>query len=188
MQKQDKDNTYISETRLAGVFLIERPTFTDDRGFFREAARLNDLSAKIGFKFRPVQWNHSLSIPNVIRGLHAEAWNKLVYPVTGKMFAALADIRPDSSTFGQTITVEIDTSKSPKAIFISNGIANSICVLGYNPVNYLYLVDAEYDGKDIKAVAWDDPDLNIKWPLDNPIISERDRSNSTLRELFPQKF
>lgn len=188
MQKQDKDNTYISETKLAGVFLIERPTFSDDRGFFRETARLKDIQRKVGFDFSPIQWNHSMSLPNVLRGLHAEGWNKLVYPVTGKMFAALADIRPDSSTFGQVVAVEIDTSISHKAIFISNGVANSICVIGGDPVNYLYLVDSEYDGKDIKAVAWDDPDLNIKWPLDNPIISERDRNNPTLRELFPQKF
>lgn len=183
MQKQDS----IKKTSIPGLLIIERPTFPDDRGFFREAVRLNELEEASGIKFSPVQWNHSKSLPNVIRALHAENWNKLVYPITGKMYSAVVDIRPDSPTFGKVETFMFDEN-SHKALFIPKGLANSICVTGDKPVHYLYLVDAYYDGKDTTAVAWDDPDLNIKWPVKNPIISERDRHNPTLRELFPDKF
>jgi dTDP-4-dehydrorhamnose 3,5-epimerase len=60
--------------------------------------------------------------------------------------------------------------------------------MGEEPVDYIYLVDAYYDGKDTRAVAWNDPDLKINWPITNPIISERDKNNPTLRQLFPEKF
>lgn len=190
MQKQDKDNGkkgYIRGTSIPGLYLIERPTFPDERGHFREAFRINELKEFAGIGFNPVQWNHSLSLPGVIRGLHAENWNKVLYPTTGKMYSYFVDIRPDSPTFGKVELIKFDENKL-KAVFVSKGIANSICVIGSVPVHYFYLVDAYYDGKDTTAIAWNDPDLNIKWPIKNPIISERDRNNSTLRELFPEKF
>jgi len=177
----------IVATALPGLFLIERPTNRDERGFFREVVRWNELEEATGFPFRPVQWNHSRSEPNVIRALHAENWNKLVYSVTGKMFAAIADIRPDQPTFGKVATFTFDENE-PKALFISKGIANSICVVGDEPVHYLYFVDAYYDGTDARAVAWDDPDLAIEWPVERPIVSQRDRKNPRLRDLFPEKF
>ncbi len=182
-----KDTNYIKKTSIPELFVIERPTFTDERGFFREIFRLDDLEREVGIKFCIVQVNHARSHPNVIRALHAENWNKLVYPVRGKVFLAIVDIRPDSPTFAKHETFNFDNN-SHKALFISKGLANSICVDGDEDVDYLYLVDAYYDGKDTTAVAWDDPDLDIKWPVKNPIISERDRKNPTLRELFPEKF
>ncbi|MEK7550871.1 MAG: dTDP-4-dehydrorhamnose 3,5-epimerase family protein [Patescibacteria group bacterium] len=181
------DIKIIQETSIAGLLIIERPTFADDRGFFREVFRLNELEEFTGEKFNIVQANHSCSLPRVIRGLHAENWNKLVYRVTGKMFVALVDIRPESKTFGEYLTFTFDED-SRKALFIPKGLANSICVIGDSPVHYFYLVDAYYDGKDTRAIAWDDPDLNIKWPLKDPIISDRDRNNPKLRDLFPEKF
>jgi len=79
--------------------------------------------------------------------LHAEGWNKLVYPVTGKMFAAIVDIRPDSKTFGKVETFTFDETRL-RALFIPEGLANSICVVGTKPVHYFYLVDKYYDGSD----------------------------------------
>ena len=178
---------YIKETSIPGLLLLERPTFADDRGFFREAARKNELEEAIGHEFNPVQWNHSKSEPRVIRALHAEGWNKLVYPVTGKMLAVMVDIRPDSEAFSRVEKIEFD-AQEPKAMYVPDGVANSICVLGDEPVHYMYLVDKYYDGDDTRAVAWDDPDLAITWPIEDPIISERDRNNPTLREMYPEKF
>lgn len=176
----------IKETSIPGLLLIERPMFRDQRGFFREAFRLNELDS-LGIKFRPIQWNHSFSKPRVIRALHAENWNKLVYPITGTMFAAVVDIRPESKTF---LKIEKFTfnEENPKALFIPRGLANSICVVGDKPVHYLYLVDAYYDGRDTTAIVWDDPDLAIDWPVKSPIISDRDKNNPTLREVYPDKF
>lgn len=148
---------------------------------------MDELEEVLGFEFKPVQLNHSMSLQNVIRALHAENWNKLVYPVTGTMFSAIVDIRPDSPTFGKIETFNFSDSDR-KMLFIPKGLANSICVVGAEPVNYLYLVDQYYDGSDTRAIAWDDPELNIKWPVENPLVSERDKNNPTLRELFPEKF
>jgi len=177
----------VRELSIPGLFLVERVTHRDDRGFFREVVRWDELEEAIGHEFRPVQWNHSVSEPGVLRALHAEGWNKLVYPVTGRMFAAVVDIRPELPTFGHTVELTFDASE-PSALFIPRGLANSICVSGDEPVHYLYLVDAYYDGSDTRAVAWDDPDLDIRWPVTDPVISERDRANPALRELFPDRF
>lgn len=183
MQKQDS----IKKTSIPGLVVVERPTFADERGFFREIFRLNDLEAFTGKKFKIVQCNHSFSLPKVVRAIHAENWNKLVYPLTGETFVAIVDIRPDSPTFAKYETFTFNED-SHRALFIPKGLANSICVVGDKPVHYLYLVDAYYDGSDIRAIAWDDPDLNIPWPIKDPIVSERDRNNPTLRQLFPEKF
>jgi dTDP-4-dehydrorhamnose 3,5-epimerase len=177
----------IRKTTIPGLLVIERPIFKDKRGFFKEIFRLDALEKHTGKKFFFKQGNHSFSFPKVIRGLHAENWNKIVYLLTGKVFAAVADVRPDSKTFGKVETFVLD-ERNPKALFIPKGLANSVCVIGNKPAHYLYLVDAYYDGSDVTAFAWNDPDLKIKWPVKRPIISERDKNNPSLREIFPEKF
>lgn len=181
------ENKYIKQTLIPGLLILERPAFTDERGFFREVFHLNELEKVSGVKFNLAQWNHSLSKSGVIRGLHGENWNKIVYCVTGKMFTAIVDIRPESETFGKVETFTLDENNRI-GLFIPKGLANSVCVVGSEDVNYLYLVDAYYDGTDTTAIAWDDPDLAIAWPIENPIISERDKNSPRLRELFPEKF
>lgn len=182
----------IIKTGIDGVVLVQRPTFPDDRGFFHEVFRLTELEEFTGVKFLPVQWSHSMSKPKVIRGVHMETWNKLIYPVTGILYAPIVDLRPESKTFGKVEYITIDNTKedSPRqALFLpSGGIGNSICALGEENLNYLYLTDESWDNAKAKGVAWNDPDLAIKWPIDNPILSERDQKNPTLRELFPDKF
>lgn len=177
---------FIKTTLIPGLLVLERPAFTDERGYFKEIFHLDELEDALGYQFKPVQANHSRSLTGALRGLHAENWNKLVYPLTGKVFVAIADIRADSETFGKVETFTIDDSKRV-ALFIPKGLANSFCVLE-GVVNYLYLVDAYYDGTDTRAIAFNDPDLNIDWPIKNPTLSQRDRENPSLRELFPDKF
>ncbi len=180
-------NQYVKKTSIEGLLVIERPTFADNRGFFREVFHLDELTEVLGNEFHPVQWNHSKSDPSVIRALHAENWNKLVYPVTGQMFAAIVDIRPDSPTFMKVETFNFD-DQNRFALYVSKGLANSICANGTEPVNYLYLVDAYYTGGDTRAIAYDDPDIAVDWPIKNPLVSERDKNNPRLRELYPNKF
>lgn len=177
---------FVKPTSIPGLLILERPTISDKRGFFKEVFHLDELEKALGYEFKPVQANHSQSLTGVLRGLHAENWNKLVYPLTGKVFVAIADIRPDSETFAKVETFTLDDSNR-HALFIPKGLANSFCVLE-GIVNYLYLVDAYYDGTDTRAVAFNDPDLNIAWPIDNLLISDRDKNNPKLRELFPEKF
>lgn len=187
LHKNHMENNYIKKTSIEGLFILERPTTEDERGFFREVFHLDELEKILGFEFKVVQMNHSKSLPKVLRGLHAENWNKLIYPVTGSAFAAIVDIRPDSPTFMKVETFDFDHSK-PMGLFIQKGLANSFCVTGDKVFNYVYLVDAYYDGTDTRAIAYNDPDLNIAWPIKDPIISERDKNNPKLRDLFQEKF
>ncbi len=180
----------IKTTNIPGLLIIERPTFTDNRGFFHEVCRLTDLDL-MGVDFKPIQTSHSKSEPGVIRAIHTEQWQKLIYPVTGVMFAAIVDVRPESPTFGMYETFVFDNSRPESkhtALFLPKGLGNSICVVGDEPVHYIYQVDEYWDNAKAQGIAWDDPDLAIPWPVANPTISERDMHNPTLRELFPHKF
>lgn len=177
----------ILKTSIAGLLILKRPTHEDDRGFFREIFHMDEIESLLDIQFKGVQMNHAYSKPKVLRGIHGENWNKIVYPVNGEVFIAIVDIRIDSSTFGKVETFIIN-DQNRIALFISKGLANSYCIIGDMAVDYIYLVDAYWDGSDTRAIAWDDPDLQIEWPIKNPIISQRDKNNPNLRELFPDKF
>jgi dTDP-4-dehydrorhamnose 3,5-epimerase len=172
--------------KLEGLLVIERPTIGDERGFFRESFRMNELEEARGAPTVFVQENHSRSRRGVLRGLHAENWEKLVYVPRGVVFTAVADIRPDSPTFGQIETFEVGEVNRWK-IFIPRGMAHGYCVLS-DEADYMYQVTAYYDGSDTRAVAWNDPDLAVPWPIDNPTLSERDKTAPTMRDLFSDRF
>lgn len=171
---------------LEGVWTFERPTFRDDRGYFHEAFQARDLEAVLGRPSRFLQINHSRSRRDVLRGLHAEDWDKLVYVPRGEVFTALADIRPQSPTFGQSAFYRLGDN-NPLTVYVPRGIAHGYAVLS-DEADYMYQVSAYYDGSDTRAVAWDDADLAIPWPTMSPTLSDRDRSNPTLRDLFPGAF
>jgi dTDP-4-dehydrorhamnose 3,5-epimerase len=191
MMRFDPDK-HIKKTSIPGVVLIERPILGDARGFLHEPYNKEELKAATGVEFNPVQWTHAYIKPGVIKAVHSEDWNKLIYPVTGILYAPISDLRPESPTFGKVEYITIDNTKenSPRqALFLpSGGIGNSICVLGTEMMHYFYLIDEYWDDAKARGVAWNDPDLNIKWPVKNPILSERDQHNPTLREMFPGKF
>jgi dTDP-4-dehydrorhamnose 3,5-epimerase len=130
--------------------------------------------------------NHSRSRRGALRGLHAEQWDKLVYLTAGHVVVALADLRPESPTFAQIETHWLDES-ARLAVFIPAGVAHGYCVVS-EQADYTYQVTAYYDGTDRRAVAWDDPDLGVPWPIADPIVSERDRTAPRLRTLFPELF
>lgn len=178
---------FVQKTSIEGLLILKRPIHKDDRGFFREIFHIDEIEQALGIQFKGVQMNHAFSNPKVLRGIHGENWNKIICPLNGEVFVAIVDIRPDSPTFKNTETMIIN-DENRIALFISKGLANSYCITGSEPVHYIYLVDAYYDGSDQKAVAFSDPDLAIEWPIKDPIISERDKNNPRLRELFPEKF
>ena len=182
----------IVKTSIDGVVLIRRPIHGDFRGFVHEPYNRRELEEATGVDFHPVQWTHALMKPGVIKAIHTEDWNKLVYPVTGILYAPIVDLRLESKTFGKVEYITIDNTKEDtkrEALFLpGGGIGNSICVLGEEPMHYFYLIDEYWDDAKAKGIAWDDPDLNIKWPVKDPILSERDKKNPTLRQVFPEKF
>jgi dTDP-4-dehydrorhamnose 3,5-epimerase len=171
---------------LDGLRIFERNTHADDRGFFHEAFRATELEEALGRTTAFVQLNHSRSRRGVLRGLHAEGWEKLVYVPHGEVFTAIADIRPDSPTFGRVETFSFDDAHRI-TLFLPRGVAHGYCVLS-DEADYMYQVTAYYDGSDTTAVAWDDPDLAVPWPISDPVLSARDQHNPLLRDLFPERF
>ena len=176
----------IEQTSIAGLVVVHQPTHGDDRGFFRQTYVTRELGEAIGREPRFAQGNHARSEPGVLRGFHAEPWDKLVYVARGRVLAAIADVRPDSPTFGSAETFELGDGTDRVRLFVGQGLGNSYCVLGEEPADYLYDVTAEWHpGVDKRAVAWDDPTLAVDWPVDDPVLSDDDRAAPTLRQRFP---
>ncbi|MGI8575711.1 MAG: dTDP-4-dehydrorhamnose 3,5-epimerase family protein [Egibacteraceae bacterium] len=176
----------VEPTDLAGLWVVRWETNADERGFFRQTYQARELAEALGRKPGLVQGNHSRSAPGVLRGFHAEPWDKLVYAVRGTAFAAIADIRPESPTFGEVRTFVLGDEGERARLFITSGLANSFAAVDGEPLDYLYDVsDYWRPGIEKRAVAWDDPDLAVDWPLRDPILSDADMKNPTLRELHP---
>lgn len=190
----NKVNERIYKTSIPGLYFIDTPIARDNRGFFREVAILPDLQELLPEHFEIKQINHARSEKNVIRGMHAENWNKLVTVAHGTALCVLSDIRPNSPTFLKSECFLLGFSEKATAgsLFITKGIANSVCAIEA-PVEYLYFVDSLYRDRNTskdKAISIFDPDLDIKWPIpkEEIIISERDKDAVMLKELFPDKF
>jgi dTDP-4-dehydrorhamnose 3,5-epimerase len=179
---------------IDGLWYLEHKAFADDRGFYAELGRVPELEAAINHPFPIKQLNLSHSKKYVARGFHAENWNKLLTVTRGAVFAVWADIRVDSPTFGQTVSMEVgkDNGTPWGSVFVASGIANSFCTIT-ETADYLYAVDQLYAERDTShdvAISLFDPDLGVNWPFpkDQLIISERDKTAVTLRQKFPTKF
>lgn len=184
----------IYATSLEGLYFIPSQKHVDDRGYYAELTRIPEIDAVRKSTFVVKQVNVARSVSNIARGIHAEQWNKLVTVTNGTAFCAFADIRPESSTFGQVETALLGTNEDALfgSFFIEKGIGNSLCVTE-GPVDYIYYVDELYKNRDTsfdRAVSLFDPDLAIEWPIpqDQMIISERDKQAVSLRELVPEKY
>ena len=179
------NDTFIKPTSLNGVFEIQRPTYPDGRGFFRESVRIRDLEEQLGFPFNVAQTNHSRSIKHSLRGIHIAPWNKLVYVTRGTVQAVIVDLREDSPTFGQHQSFVIgDENKS--SLFVPTGCGNSYLVLS-DEADYTYLTDQQWEPNKEFAIRWDDPTLAIKWEAAEPLISERDQGAQLFKDRFPNK-
>ncbi len=184
----------IYKTSIDGLLYINKSLFPDNRGFFSEIVRLPEVEAVTGVKFDVRQVNHARSEQNVVRGVHAEGWNKCTFITRGKAFCALADVRPNSKTFlaKEYFLLGEGEDALSGVLFLPSGIGNSLCVIE-GPVDYIYLVDRLYKDRDTSgdaAISLFDADLAIEWPIprEQMIISQRDASAITLREKAPEKF
>jgi dTDP-4-dehydrorhamnose 3,5-epimerase len=175
----------VERTAIAGLLVVRWPEHADERGMFRQVAQRAELREALGRDVELVQLNHARSVPGTLRGFHAEPWDKLIHVVRGTVFAAVADIRPDSQTFGEVVTFLIgDPPGEPIALFLADGLANAYTVHGDAEVDYVYAVSQQWRPVDKRAIAWDDPDLGVAWPVARPILSDADRANPRLRERF----
>ncbi|MEM1033699.1 MAG: dTDP-4-dehydrorhamnose 3,5-epimerase [Myxococcota bacterium] len=172
---------------LPEVMLMTPRVFEDARGFFFESYhRARYLEAGIDAQF--VQDNHARSQQGTLRGLHFQrrpGQAKLVRAVAGTVWDVAVDIRVGSSTFGRWEAWELDAAR-PQALFIPVGFAHGYVAL--RDAEVLYKVDAHYDPDEEKGFAWDDPDVGVRWPVAQPLVSARDREAPTLRTLFPRAF
>ena len=166
------------------VILIEPRVFEDERGFFMESYKYSEF-ADFGIKDKFVQDGHSKSARNVLRGLHFQtlpkAQAKLVRCIKGEIFDAAVDIRKGSPTFGKWVG-EILSEENKKELFIPAGFAHGFCALSAE-AEIIYKSSDEYSPENERAIAWNDPTININWPIKNPIVSEKDAENGLLEEV-----
>lgn len=177
------DTNFIKPSTLHEILQIQRPTMTDDRGFFRESVRVKSIEEELGRPFSIVQANHARSTKGTLRGIHIAPWNKLIYVPRGKVQAVIVDLRKESPTFGKYESFIIG-DENRTSIFVPAGCGNSYLVLS-DEADYTYLTDQEWIPNAEYGIAWDDPTLAIKWELDGQsTLSERDKTNPTFKEKF----
>lgn len=170
--------------KLKGVFEINLEPHEDRRGFFM---RVYDdaIFKQYGIHRNWVQENHSLSTEKgTIRGLHFQfpphAETKLVRAVSGEIYMAFVDLRKGLSTFGQWDSI-ILSEGNKKMLYIPKGFALGMCTLTDN-CTLLYKMDNYYAPESEGTIRWDDPDIGIDWPVDNPILSEKDLTAKSFKE------
>ena len=169
---------------IPDIMLVEPQSFPDDRGFFFESFKESEfLSGGIDKKF--IQDNFSHSIRGVIRGLHFQkhpkAQAKLVSVLKGEIFDVAVDIRRNSPTFGKWVS-EVLSEKNHKLLYVPEGFAHGFCVTTDESYVY-YKVSNEYSSEHEQGILWNDPKLNIKWPVTKPVISEKDSQLPLLENL-----
>lgn len=172
-----------SPVEIEGLKVVQLDIWKDHRGFFLE--RFNsDEFREGGLPTAFVQDNHSRSAPRVLRGLHCQtmpAQGKLVGVLRGKIWDVAVDIRPGSATFGKSFSIELSDDNG-RLLWIPAGFLHGFCVLGDEPADVLYKVDAFYNPKTEAGIRWNDPEFSIQWPLSDPIVSERDHKLPSFEE------
>jgi dTDP-4-dehydrorhamnose 3,5-epimerase len=170
-------------TALPGCLLIEPQIFPDERGFFFESYNEKKM-AGMGIDYRFVQDNCSYSKAKVLRGLHyqiRQAQGKLVRVAVGEIFDVAVDLRQSSPHFGQWTGVRL-SSDNKNMFWIPPGFAHGFVVLS-NEAAVMYKATDFYAAKHERTVVWNDPELNIDWPIDAaPIMSDKDRAGLSFRE------
>ena len=169
---------------IPDVILVEPKVFSDDRGYFLESFKSSDfLLNHIPNYF--VQDNLSFSKQNVIRGMHFQKkpkeQGKLVSVIKGRVLDIAVDLRKESPTFLKWIAVELN-DKQHAMLYIPEGFAHGFLSLT-EEVYLLYKCTNEYDPKFDAGIRWDDPDIGIEWPVNKPVVSEKDQHLPNFKHL-----
>lgn len=173
------------KTDIEDVFIVEPAVFGDNRGYFMETYNQIDFK-DAGYDLTFVQDNQSKSSKGVLRGLHFQInqpQGKLVRVIKGEVFDVGVDLRKDSKTYGKWVGV-ILSEENKKQLFIPKGFAHGFLVLS-DEAEFTYKCTDFYDGSDEGGIIWNDPDINIEWPLDdiNEVnLSDKDKEWKTLKE------
>ena len=171
------------ELALPGLVLVKPRIFKDPRGFFLEAYKRGDFE-KAGIFGEFVQDNHSRSVKDVLRGLHFQkkdsAQGKLIRCISGRIFDVAADIRRGSPSFGKCAALELNETNA-HILYIPPGFAHGFLVVS-ETAEIIYKCTREYDPAAEAGIIWNDPQLNISWPVKDPILSDKDRKNPLLKD------
>jgi dTDP-4-dehydrorhamnose 3,5-epimerase len=174
----------VVKTKLHDCVIIEPMVFGDERGFFLETFQAERYAKLAGITLAFVQDNHSRSSKSVLRGLHyqkTKPQGKLVRVVRGEVYDVALDIRQGSPTFGQWEGV-ILSEENKRQFWLPPGFAHGFLVLS-DTADFEYKCTDYYDPSDEGSVLWNDPDLDIPWPLADPILSNKDASADRLVDL-----
>ena len=169
---------------IPDVVLIEPDVYRDTRGFFLETWHQRKY-AEGGVSGPFLQDNHSRSGRGTLRGLHAQIQRpqgKLVRVVDGEVFDVAVDIRPGSPTFGRWVGDRL-SGENLRQLWIPPGFAHGFCVLS-EMVHLEYKCTDFYDASDEIAIAWNDPEIGIEWPLDDPTLSAKDAAAPRLADVL----
>lgn len=171
-------------TKLQDCVIIKPEVFGDDRGFFLETFQAARYAELAGIKSPFVQDNHSRSSIGVLRGLHFQRTNpqgKLVRVVKGEVYDVAVDIRPNSVTYGQWEGL-ILSEENKTQLWVPPGFAHGFAVLS-DTADFEYKCTDYYDPSDEGSILWNDSDLDIPWPIDSPILSDKDANADKLADL-----
>ena len=176
----------VRHTAIEGLIELIPRVFGDERGHFFESYN-KPLFNSLGLPMNFVQDNQSFSVKGVLRGLHFQnephAQGKLVRVITGHVLDVVVDLRPDSPTFGQHESFLLD-AKLNNMVYVPGGFAHGFIAL--EDSIFSYKCTDVYNKAAESGLIWNDPDLNINWGVENPIISEKDQELLSMRALFPQ--
>lgn len=174
----------VVSTNLKDCVVIEPQVFGDHRGFFLETFQAERYAKEANISLPFVQDNHSRSGKGVLRGLHfqiTKPQGKLVRVVSGEVFDVAVDLRRDSPTFGQWEGVYL-SGDNKRQFWVPPGFAHGFVVVS-ETADFEYKCTDYYDPADEGAIAWDDPDIGIKWPIDLEVkLSEKDANAPSFRE------
>jgi dTDP-4-dehydrorhamnose 3,5-epimerase len=179
----------VAERNLKGVFEIQLKPIADRRGFFMRVYD-DEIFSEYNMNRKWVQENHSLSVEKgIIRGFHFQfpphAETKLVRVIAGEILDVFIDLRKDSPTFGKWDSIRL-SAENKRMIYIPRGLAHGFCTLSEN-CQVIYKVDNYYSPESEGGIIWNDPDLDIEWPVKDPILSEKDSNAKTFKE-FQDKY
>ena len=174
----------VTESGIKGVFIIEPDVYEDDRGFFMETFHNERYRKLLGINLNFVQDNISRSSKNVLRGMHFQKnypQGKIVSASRGEILDVVVDLRKDSPTYGTWESFRL-SEKNKLQVWIPPGFAHGFLVMS-DSADFEYKCTEYYHPEDELCLLWNDPEVAIDWPINDPILSEKDKKGLSLKDL-----
>ena len=169
---------------IDGLVIVNPRAFSDERGYFLESFKASEFHSH-GIPNTFVQDNHSRSSKGTLRALHYQlapyCQGKLVRVARGSVWDVAVDLRKNSATYGKWYGLELN-EENHTMFWVPEGFAHGFVALT-DEVDFLYKTTNEYNKESERAIIWNDPTLNIQWPIDTPLLSEKDKSNPLLLDI-----